>query len=165
MKYNWQHKDWSQFRFTRGLADDIIVKFLMKYGKATGQFAAIPTEKKNQLLVDILLSEAIKTYEIEGEFLSRVDVISSLKKNFGIHEEQPRLVKDHRAKGIARPMGTMRNSWQEELDDSMLFTWHEMLMEGNRYIQAGKWSSGTEPMQLVSGSIGKYILHFKANTT
>jgi len=162
MTYIWQHKDWPEFRFTRGVADDILVKFLMKSGKSTGQLATISAEKKDQLLVEILLSEAIKTSEIEGEFLSRIDVVSSLKRNLGIHEEQPRLVKDHRAKGISRLMVTMRNSWQEELSDSMLFTWHEMLMEGNRYIQAGKWRSGAEPMQVVSGPIGKEIVHFEA---
>lgn len=162
MSYNWQQKGWPEFQFTPGLIDDIQLKFLLKSGKSNGQYAGIPAEKKDQLLVDILLSEAIKTSEIEGEFLSRVDVMSSLKKNLGIHEEQPRLVKDHRAKGIAKLMVAVRQSWQNPLSDSMLFSWHEMLMEGNRYIQAGKWRSGAEPMQVVSGTLGKEVVHFEA---
>ncbi len=162
MSYNWQQTGWPEFQFTQGLIEDIQLKFLLKSGKSNGQYAGIPSEKKDQLLVDILLSEAIKTSEIEGEFLSRVDVMSSLKKNLGIHEEQPRLVKDHRAKGIAKLMVAVRKSWQEPLSDTLLFSWHEMLMEGNRYIQAGKWRSGTEPMQVVSGTIGKEIVHFEA---
>lgn len=162
MSYNWQLTGWPEFQFTPGLIEDVQLKFLLKSGKSDGQYAGIPSEKKDQLLVDILLSEAIKTSEIEGEFLSRVDVMSSLKKNLGIHEEQPRLVKDHRAKGIAKLMVAVRQSWQEPLSDTLLFSWHEMLMEGNRYIQAGKWRSGTEPMQVVSGTIGKEIVHFEA---
>lgn len=162
MSYNWQQKGWPEFQFTSGLIEDIQLKFLLKSGKSNGQYAGIPSEKKDQLLVDILLSEAIKTSEIEGEFLSRVDVMSSLKKNLGIHEEQPRLVKDHRAKGIAKLMVAVRQSWQEPLSETLLFSWHEMLMEGNRYIQAGKWRSGTEPMQVVSGTIGNEIGHFEA---
>lgn len=162
MSYNWQQKGWPEFQFTPGLIEDVQLKFLLKSGKSNGQYAGIPSEKKDQLLVDILLSEAIKTSEIEGEFLSRVDVMSSLKKNLGIHEEQPRLVKDHRAKGIAKLMVAVRKSWQEPLSDTLLFSWHEMLMEGNRYIQAGKWRSGTEPMQVVSGTIGKEMVHFEA---
>jgi Fic family protein len=162
MSYNWQQTGWPEFQFTPGLIEDVQLKFLLKSGKSNGQYAGIPSEKKDQLLVDILLSEAIKTSEIEGEFLSRVDVMSSLKKNLGIHEEQPRLVKDHRAKGIAKLMVAVRQSWQEPLSDTLLFSWHEMLMEGNRYIQAGKWRSGTEPMQVVSGTIGKEIVHFEA---
>ncbi|WP_026950642.1 Fic family protein [Algoriphagus mannitolivorans] len=162
MTYNWQLDGWPEFQFSRGLLDDFQLKFLLKSGKSNGQYSGISSEKKDQLLVDILLSEAIKTSAIEGEFLSRVDVISSLKKNLGIHEEQPRLVKDHRAKGIAKLMVAVRLSWQEPLSDSMLFSWHEMLMEGNRYIEAGKWRTGSDPMQVVSGMLGKEVVHFEA---
>ena len=162
MSYNWQQKGWPEFQFTPGLIEEVQIKFLLKSGKSNGQYLGIPSEKKDQLLVDIMLSEAMKTSEIEGEFLSRVDVMSSLKKNLGIHEEQARLVKDHRAKGIARLMVAVRQSWQDPLNESMLFSWHKMLMEGDRYVQAGQWRSGREPMQVVSGTIGKETVHFEA---
>lgn len=162
MSYNWQQEGWPKFEFTPGIIEDVQLKFLLKSGKSSGRFSGITEEKKDQLLVDILLSEAIKTSEIEGEFLSRVDVMSSLKKNLGIHEEQPRLVKDHRAKGIAKLMVAVRQTWKEPLSDLMLFSWHEMLMEGNHYIQTGNWRTGTEPMQVVSGALGKEIVHFEA---
>jgi len=162
MNYNWQQIGWPNFEFTPGIIEDVQLKFLLKSGKSSGQYSGISLEKRNQLLVGILLSEAIKTSEIEGEFVSRIDVMSTLKKNLGIHEEQPRLVKDHRAKGIAKLMVAVRQTWEEPLSEAMLFAWHEMLMEGNRYIQAGKWRTGTEPMQVVSGAMGKEVVHFEA---
>ncbi len=162
MTYNWQLDGWPEFQFDLGVLDDIQLKFLLKSGSSTGQYSGISPEKKDQLLVDILLSEAIKTSAIEGEYLSRVDVMSSLKKNLGIHEEQPKLVKDHRAKGIAKLMVAVRQSWQEPLSEAMLFSWHDMLMEGNRYVQSGKWRTGAEPMQVVSGAMGKEVVHFEA---
>lgn len=162
MSYNWQQEGWPKFEFTPGIIEDIQLKFLLKSGKSSGRFSGITEAKKDQLLVDILLSEAIKTSEIEGEFLSRVDVMSSLKKNLGIHEEQPRLVKDHRAKGIAKLMVAVRQTWKEPLSESMLFSWQTMLMEGNRYIQAGNWRTGAEPMQVVSGALVKETVHFVA---
>lgn len=162
MSYNWQQEGWPEFEFTPGILEDFKVKFLLKSGQSSGRFSGITEAKKDQLLVDILLSEAIKTSAIEGEFLSLVDVMSSLKKNLGIHEEQPRLVKDHRAKGIAKLMVAVRQTWSEPLSESILFSWHDMLMEGNRYIQAGKWRSGSEPMQVVSGALGKEFVHFEA---
>lgn len=162
MSYNWQQGGWPKFEFTSGIIEDIQLKFLLKSGQSSGRFSGIDEEKKDQLLVDILLSEAIKTSEIEGEFLSRLDVVSSLKKNLGIHEEQPRLVKDLRAKGIAKLMVAVRQTWKAPLSEAMLFAWHSMLMEGNRYIQAGVWRIGTEPMQVVSGTLGKEIVHFEA---
>ncbi|MDP2039808.1 MAG: Fic family protein [Algoriphagus sp.] len=162
MSYNWQQKGWPEFQFSPGILDGFQVKFLLKSGKVSGQFAGISEDQKEQYLVETLLSEAIKTSAIEGEFLSRVDVMSSLKKNLGIHEEQPRLVKDHRAKGIAKLMVAVRQTWKAPLSDTMLFSWHEMLMEGNRYVQAGAWRKGSEPMQVVSGALGKEIVHFEA---
>jgi Fic family protein len=162
MSYNWQQEGWPKFEFTSGIIEDVQLKFLLKSGNSSGKYSGITEVKQDQLLVDILLSEAIKTSEIEGEFLSRVDVMSSLKKNLGIHEEQPRLVKDHRAKGIAKLMVAVRQTWKAPLSDTMLFSWHEMLMEGNRYIQAGEWRKGSEPMQVVSGALGKEIVHFEA---
>jgi Fic family protein len=162
MSYNWQQEGWPEFEYIPGIIEDVQLKFLLKSGNSSGKYSGITEAKKDQLLVDILLSEAIKTSEIEGEFLSRVDVMSSLKKNLGIHEEQPRLVKDHRAKGIAKLLVAVRQTWNEPLSETMLFSWHEMLMEGNRYIQAGKWRTGTEPMQVVSGALGKEIVHFEA---
>jgi Fic family protein len=162
MSYNWEQKGWPKFDFTPEIIEDVQLKFLLKSGKSSGQYFGISMEKKDQLLVNILLSEAIKTSEIEGEFLSRVDVMSSLKKNLGIHEEQPRLVKDHRAKGIAKLMVAVRQTWQEPLSEAMLFAWHGMLMEGNRYVNAGTWRTGAEPMQVVSGAMGKEVVHFEA---
>lgn len=88
--------------------------------------------------------------------------MSSLKKNLGIHEEQPRLVKDSRAKGIAKLMVAMRQTWNEPLSEAVLFSWNEMLMEGNRYVSAGCWRTGAEPMQVVSGALGKETVHFEA---
>ena len=162
MMYNWQQKGWSDFQFSPRILDEFQVKFLLKSGKVSGQFSGITEDQKEQYLVEMLLSEAIKTSAIEGEFLSREDVMSSLKKNLGIHEDQPKFVKDHRAKGIAKLMVEVRKSWNEELTEAKLFVWHEMLMEGNRYVNAGNWRTGTEPMQVVSGAMGKEVVHFEA---
>jgi Fic family protein len=37
-----------------------------------------------------------------------------------------------------------------------------MLVEGNRYVQAGKLRTDSSPMQVVSGAIGQEIVHFEA---
>ena len=37
-----------------------------------------------------------------------------------------------------------------------------MLMEAYPNIQAGCWRTGPEPMQIVSGAIGKEVVHFEA---
>lgn len=86
--------------------------------------------------------------------------MSSIKKNLGLHEEQPLLVKDQR-KGIAKLMIKVRADYAQELSEEALFAWHELLMEGNRYVRAGQGLSDSAPMQVISGAIGKETVHFE----
>ncbi|TXE08012.1 Fic family protein [Algoriphagus aquimarinus] len=162
MSYNWEQSDWPKFTFKEGKSGKILLDFLMKSGQISGVLTGLSEGNQTELLLEMMVVEAIKTSEIEGEFLSRPDVMSSIKKNLGIHEEQPLLVKDQRAKGIAKLMIKVRKDFAEELTAEALFEWHELLMEGNRYVRAGQWRADTAPMQVVSGAIGKETVHFEA---
>jgi len=162
MSYNWEQSDWPKFTYKEGESGKILLDFLMKSGQMSGVLTGLSEGNQTELLLEMMVVEAIKTSEIEGEFLSRPDVMSSIKKNLGIHEEQPLLVKDQRAKGIAKLMIKVRADFAQELTEEALFAWHELLMEGNRYVRAGQWRADTAPMQVVSGAIGKEIVHFEA---
>lgn len=162
MRYNWEYPDWPNFSYTANASDKRLAEFLLKSGQITGMITGLGDFDKTETTLEMMVVEAIKTSEIEGEFLNRQDIMSSIKKNLGIHENQPLLVKDQRAKGIAKLMIQVRSSYAEALSEAMLFEWHVMLMEGNRYIQAGQWRSDSEPMQVVSGALGKEKVHFEA---
>lgn len=162
MSYNWEQSDWPKFIYKEGTSGKILLDFLMKSGQISGVVTGLSEGNQTELLLEMMVVEAIKTSEIEGEFLSRPDVMSSIKKNLEIHEEKPLLVKDQRAKGIAKLMIKVRSEFAEGLTEKMLFEWHELLMEGNRYVPAGQWRTDSAPMQVVSGSIGKEIVHFEA---
>ncbi|MCG2462972.1 DUF4172 domain-containing protein, partial [Flavobacteriaceae bacterium F89] len=103
----------------------------------------------------------IKTSEIEGEYLSRKDVMSSIKRNLGLNPELP-LSKDKKVEGISELMIAVRNSFMESLTTETLFSWHSMLMKGSRKIEVGQWRSHEEPMQIVSGAMGREIIHYEA---
>lgn len=162
MSYNWELSDWPKFTYKEGKSGKILLDFLMKSGQMSGVLTGLSEGNQTELLLEMMVVEAIKTSEIEGEFLSRPDVISSIKKNLGLHEEQPLLVKDQRAKGIAKLMIKVRADYAQELTEEALFAWHELLMEGNRYVRAGQWRSDSAPMQVVSGGIGKETVYFEA---
>lgn len=162
MRYNWEYPDWPNFTYKAKASDKRLAEFLLKSGQIIGMVTGLGDIDQTETTLEMMVVEAIKTSEIEGEFLSRQDVMSSIKKNLGIHENQPLLVKDQRAKGIAKLMIQVRFSFAEPLSEAMLFEWHEMLMEGNRYIHAGQWRSDPEPMQVVSGALGKEKVHFEA---
>ncbi|WP_208891246.1 MULTISPECIES: DUF4172 domain-containing protein [Polaribacter] len=69
-----------------------------------------------QTTINILASEAIKTSEIEREYLSRKDVMSSVRNNLKISTSYEN-VKDIKAKEIGELVTMVQNTFKEMLFD------------------------------------------------
>ncbi|MDN3619556.1 DUF4172 domain-containing protein [Polaribacter undariae] len=69
-----------------------------------------------QTTINILASEAIKTTEIEREYLSRKDVMSSVRNNLKISTSYEN-VKDIKAKEIGELVTMVQNTFKEMLFD------------------------------------------------
>lgn len=161
MIYNWQQEGWPEFKYQ--LNDDIensLIKIRESASKLEGYFSAMTEERKQQSLSVIMTEEAVSTSAIEGEFMSRIDVMSSIMHQ--LDRTVPDYSKDIRAKGVSQMMMSVRENYDVQLSKYMLFNWHEMLMLGNNKVHAGVWRFQNEPMQIVSGSIGKEKIHFEA---
>lgn len=161
MKYIWQREKWPAFRYNLTGIQDQILRFTEKTGRVDGLLSALPESIKTEAIIDLMVAEAVKSSEIEGEMLSRPDVMSSIKNNLGLNA-QPKRVGDRRAEGIAELMVCIRNDFARQLSRKMLFEWHSMLMMGTPRIKAGAWRSHSEPMLIVSGSIGNEEVHYEA---
>ena len=161
MVYNWQQKDWPHFQYDLTDVEDVLLAFAEKTGLANGLLKGLPEDMQTEAIIDMMVSEAIKTSEIEGEYLSRKDVMSSIRKNLGVRGAIAQ-VSDKRAEGAGALMVDVRNSFPEPLSQKRLFDWHVMIMTGSRGIKAGAWRTHVEPMQVVSGPIGKEKVHFEA---
>ncbi len=159
--YNWQLPDWPEFTYQLADIEEVLFSIAEATGHITGILKALPENIKTETLINIMVAEAIKTSAIEGENLSRPDVMSSIKNNLGIGERKE-TIKDKRARGAGELMVAVRNTYAEPLTDEMLFEWHTMLLEGARRIKVGGWRTHPEPMQIVSGQIGKETVHFEA---
>lgn len=161
MEYNWQHKKWPEFTYDLSNVEERLYAFSEKTGMVSGMLKSLPAAVKTEAIVEIMVAEAVKTSEIEGEFLSRKDVMSSIKNNLGLNAPKEK-VADKRAKGIGMLMTDVRNSYAEPLNETDIFRWHSMLLEYNSNITSGNWRTHTEPMQVVSGAIGKETVHYEA---
>jgi Fic family protein len=161
MKYNWQQPDWPDFNFDLQEIEDQLFRFAEETGHVTGILNTMPEDVQMETLVTTMVSEAIKTSEIEGEYLSRSDVVSSIRNNLGLNTT-PEPVKDKKAKGIARLMVDVRSTYSEQLHEEKLFEWHAMLLGGNTRVNIGVWRSDDAPMQVISGAAGREKIHFEA---
>ena len=161
MIYNWQQPDWPDFKYDLRETEDILFRFAEEAGRTRGMLNAMPEDMQMEALINTMVAEAIKTSEIEGEYVSRQDVVSSIRNNLGLNTK-PENIKDKKAQGVGKLMVDIRQCYEEPLTKEKLFLWHEMLMAGNKNIQIGKWRTHKEPMRIVSGALGKEKVHFEA---
>lgn len=161
MQYNWELPDWPNFNFSVKSFEGKLYDFAQQTGEVNALLKVLPSNVKQETLLEIILLEAIKTSAIEGEFLSREDVMSSIKNNLGINKVAE-VVKDKRASGIADLMIDVRNTFDKLLDDNTLYSWHKLLLRESNHINVGEWRKSNEPMRIISGGLNKEQVHFEA---
>lgn len=162
MKYNWQLPDWPEFTYElKGACEKNLFAFAERAGRVSGILEGFSESVRTETVIEMMVSEAVKTSEIEGEYISRKDVMSSVRNNLGLATPGEQ-VNDKRAEGAAALMIAVRNHYAEPLSEEMLFGWHETLMLGSKGVKKGAWRTHKEPMQIISGPIGKEKVHFEA---
>ncbi|MEO6327424.1 MAG: Fic family protein [Ginsengibacter sp.] len=159
--YNWQQPDWVNFQYELAEVEEMLFAFAEETGHISGVLKALPRPIQNEAIIDMMVAEAIKTSEIEGEHLSRRDVMSSIRNNLGLNKT-PDLVKDKMSQGAGELMVNVRQSFAEPLTEQKLFAWHKMLFKQSRKKNVGVWRTHKEAMQVISGAIGKEKIHFEA---
>ncbi|WP_374164049.1 Fic family protein [Arcticibacter sp. MXS-1] len=162
MTYNWQLQGWPDFTYDVTALQPSILAFAQETGEVNGLIQGLPDTLKQETLLQLMLSEAVKTSEIEGEYLSREDVMSSIRNNLGLND-MPVYVKDQRASGVAQLLVEVRKDFQEPLTLDMLKAWHRLLFAATiSRVNAGAWRQDDAPMQVISGAYGREIVHYEA---
>jgi Fic family protein len=161
MSYNWQHKNWPDFQYDPSVVENIAMDFAMESSEVKGIVDGLPAEYQQETILEFMINEAIKTSEIEGEFYSRKDVMSSIKKRLGIHSKFD-VIRDKKARGIAELMVEVRQNYSTPLSENLIKKWHKIVFENSIKINQGKYRTGTDPMQIISGRIGNEDIHFEA---
>lgn len=87
--------------------------------------------------------------------------MSSIRNRLGLNETL-KYVKDKRADNVALLMLQVRQNYSEKLTEKLIKDWHQTLFHNTKYINAGAYRKGKEPMQIVSGSIGREVVHYQA---
>ncbi len=159
--YNWEQKDWQQFQYDEATFTESALTFMSLAGQSMGYLNSLSGNEQAESIISILVNEAIKTSSIEGEFISRIDLISSIRKNLGYPTSSYHIT-DKRSEGIAGLLVKAREDFACNLSDKLLFEWHQLLMSGNKTINTGQYRSHAEPMQIISGAIGREEIHFEA---
>src|SRR5712675_1262761 len=159
MSWNWEKPDWPNFTYNSTALEPLEKQFLLQSGQFIGAFKHIGSDDQDTLKIELISDEALKTSEIEGEFLDRDSVQSSLRQQFGLATDNRRVGPAER--GIAEMMVDLYRSFADPLTHKTMFSWHEMIMRGQPRIQVvGGYRKHAEPMQVVSGSVHAPTVHF-----
>jgi len=167
MKYSWQHPNWPNFTYDISNCRDSLYQYALEAGRLSGGIGQLKDSLQYEAYIDLMVSEAINTSQIEGERLDREEVRSSIKNFLGLSNPPTRVI-DPRAEGIAALIVDVRRTFTETLTREKLFHWHQLVIpeQENSFlrnkIQMGKWRTSEEPMQIISGPIGYEKVHYEA---
>jgi Fic family protein len=163
MKYIWERKNWFDFKYDNAVLLKPLSELRVLQGKLLGRLASLDINLETEAQGAILVEEAIRTAEIEGQKLSRDEVRSSVAVKLGL----PYGVGPHNRNidGLIDVLLDAVRFHDKPLTLGRLNGWHAALFptgySGLKKIKTGK-PRGGEPMQIVSGPIGKEKVHFEA---
>jgi Fic family protein len=67
--YNWQIKNWADFVYNEEIISNNALRFAELSGEIFGVFKTFNSAKQQNEILEIMISEEIKTSAIEGEML------------------------------------------------------------------------------------------------
>ena len=161
MTWNWQRPEWPKFAWNQSRLAIAEQQFLVGGGFFVGAVKQMGEEDRNVLTVEAMSTEALTTSEIEGEFLDRASVQSSIRRQLGMATDNRKIAPAER--GVSDMVVDLCKTFAAPLSEEMLFDWHRMLMSGRQDVtDFGRYRTGSEPMQVLSGTIGTPKIHFEA---
>lgn len=163
--YVWQHPDWPDLRYDRIRVGEILAKARRVQGLVEGKLAVLGFEQRLELAAEAWSQDALATSAIEGERLDLAAVRSSVARRLGVGRQDgpsaPRNVE-----GLLDIMDDAVQRCNDPLTHERLHAWHAALFltgySGMTKIRVGGYREHAEPMQIVSGRLGREEVHCEA---
>lgn len=166
-RYIYQQVKWPEFYWDEARLATLLATVRFKQGKLLGSMEGLGFSLKAEASLQSLTQEILKSSEIEGELLDANQVRSSIARRLGI-EVAGLVPSDRDVEGVVEMMLDATQKFREELSTERLFGWHSSLFPSGRSgmykIVVGGWRTNTkeDPMQVVSGTMGRERIHFQA---
>ncbi len=159
MRWNWQRPEWPDFTYNRELLEDSEHDFLRGTGLLFGAYRHLDEPERDRLRVEIIGDEALKTSEIEGEYLERESLQSSLRRHFGLQADDRKI--SPAEAGITDLMVNLYSTYKDTLSHETLYRWHRMLTLGRTDLKCvGCYRE--HGVAVVSGPLHRRRVHFEA---
>jgi len=161
VQYIWQSSSWPEFRWD----SSELLRPLGKARQAQGELLAKADYFELSMQAAVLTEEVFTTAAIEGELLNRDSIRSSVARRLGLPTAGLPAAERH-VDGLVGMLIDATRNHAKPLTASRLKSWHAALFptgySGMNKIVVGDWRSGDDPMEVVSGPIGKEKVHYLA---
>jgi Fic family protein len=164
--YVYQRRDWPNFNWDLDAISASLGKVRHLQGRLIGKMEAFGFDVKANAVLNTLTLEVIKSNEIEGEILDQEQVRSSIAKKLEM-DVAGLVPADRNVEGVVEMLLDATQNYQSQLTQERMFGWHSALFQtgrsGMHKITVGDWrNANTGPMQVVSGAMGREMVHFEA---
>lgn len=163
--YIWQYPEWPTLTWNDSRLIALLSEVRNRQGKIQGRMGGLGFDVQSRAALDVLTEDVLRSNEIEGVLLNSDKVRSSIARHLGMDTAglpQP----DHYTEGVVQVMLDAVTHCEKPLTAERLFNWHAALFPTGRSgmypIAVGTYRTGIEPMQIVSGAMGKEKVHYEA---
>lgn len=163
--YIWQYPEWPTLTWNDSRLIALLSEVRNRQGKIQGMMGGLRFDVQSRAALDVLTEDVLRSNEIEGVLLNSDKVRSSIARHLGMDTAglpQP----DHYTEGVVQVMLDAVTHCEKPLTAERLFNWHAALFPTGRSgmypIAVGTYRTGIEPMQIVSGAMGKEKVHYEA---
>lgn len=165
--YIHQLPHWPKFTWDRDGIANLLAATRSRQGRLLGRMEAMGFKLQAEANLQTLTLDVIKSSEIEGELLDANQVRSSIARKLGM-EIAGLVPTDRHTDGVVEMLLDATQQSEQPLTAERLYGWHAALFptgrSGTHKITVGAWRDNKkeDPMQVVSGALGKEKVHFEA---
>ncbi|MYF89254.1 MAG: Fic family protein, partial [Boseongicola sp. SB0676_bin_33] len=166
MPYMHERVDWPAFHWNEAKIAASLAAVRHRQGRLLGRMEGLGFGLRNEAMLRTLTQDVVKSSEIEGETLDTDQVRSSIARRLGI-DIGALAPTDRDVEGVVEMTLDATRNFDKPLTAGRLFDWHAALFptgrSGVRRIAVGAWRDDLSgPMRVVSGPIGRELVHFQA---
>ena len=162
-RYLWQHPAWPALTFDAITLAHDLSNARLEQGKLLGLLQAIGLTGGQEVARELWVQEALATAAIEGEKLDMAAVRSSVAYRLGLTDSP---AADRHVDGLVQVMADATGQFMAPLTEERLCLWQAALFPGGsanlRRITTGRYRDHADAMQIVSGRLGREVVHFVA---
>ncbi len=161
----WQSPRWPELAYDSNRLAALLARARSESGRLFGKAQSVGADELALVQRDVWSNEAVATAAIEGEALDLAAVRSSVARRLGIRPDFVAVV-PRDVEGLLDVMEDAAAEWDGDLTEQRLCRWQGALFPAGgtalRRVEAGRYRSHAEPMQIVSGPIGREAIHYEA---